>query len=299
VKLILANNQSEKFQQFYKDLSTHVTDGLEYAGYDSLLFTFTGGLDVYSVATKSSLKKYDGVYVNGYMSTYELAAATALACKALGVPFVNAELADAPSMTKLTEYIKLAAAGVTLPRTIAGTKTALSSLPAESFADMFPAVLKRADADRGIDNFKVQSYDELTSLLENADRRSIWLMQEFVPNDGYYVVTFYDHKPELCIYRSLEERPDGNAQKAHMYKPLGGKNASLVPVADLPPTLVEQTTKAIKAMNRQIGSVDCLYDAATDTANILEVNYNPQMVTIDTFKQERIDAYAKFLNAEW
>jgi hypothetical protein len=299
VKLVLANNQTDEFKEFYADLSANVEGGVDYAAYDSLLFTFNDGLRVHSMTTGKSLQDYDGVYVNGYLSTFELAAATALSCKALDVPFVNTELSNAPSLTKLTEYVKLAAAGVSLPRTIAGARAAILSLPVSSFADMFPAVLKRADADRGIDNYTVRSHEEIVEILEKSARRSVWLLQEFVPNDGFYVITFYDYTAKLCIFRSLEERPDKNLRKAHMYKPRGGKNASLIPLDEVPEALMTTATKAIRAMNRQVGSVDCLYSAETGVVHVLEVNYNPQMVTIDTFKDERVAAYTKFLCRKW
>jgi D-alanine-D-alanine ligase-like ATP-grasp enzyme len=44
-------------------------------------------------------------------------------------------------------------------------------------------------------------------------------------------------------------------------------------------------------MNRQIGSVDCLYDPKTERVHVLEVNYNPQLVTIETFRETRIKAF--------
>jgi D-alanine-D-alanine ligase-like ATP-grasp enzyme len=44
-------------------------------------------------------------------------------------------------------------------------------------------------------------------------------------------------------------------------------------------------------MNRQIGSVDCIYDEASDKTYVLEVNYNPQLVTIETFKEVRVQAF--------
>jgi D-alanine-D-alanine ligase-like ATP-grasp enzyme len=50
-------------------------------------------------------------------------------------------------------------------------------------------------------------------------------------------------------------------------------------------------------MNRQIASVDCLYDEATGEVFVLEVNYNPQLVTVETFKDVRIKAFLDNLNS--
>jgi glutathione synthase/RimK-type ligase-like ATP-grasp enzyme len=297
MKLILANNQSERFRMFYSEIAQRSAVPFDYDAYENLLFIFDteaqSAVQVQSVGTGRSLDEYDGVYLNGYLSTYELAGTTATCCLALGVQFVNRELIDAPSLSKLSAHAKLAKAGVRTPRTVAGSKNALTKAKEKSLGLRFPAVLKRADADRGIDNFKVQSMAEVLELLRPHEPRSLWILQEFVPNDGFYLVTFYDQRPEFSIYRSLEARPDGNEQKAHMYKPKGGSNAHYLPIAEVPAAVSDMAQRAIDAMNRQIGSVDCLYEPSSDRAYVLEVNYNPQLVTIETLKDLRIEAFLK------
>jgi len=295
MKLVLANNQSKRFTDFYAGLKGRGTEPIDYAGYDSLLFLFdtdaSQPIVVRSLATGRNLRDYDGVYLNGYLNTYELAATMATCCDALAVPFVNQELKNAPSLSKLTAYAKLAVAGVRVPRTLAGAKAALVRAEVQAQELTFPLILKRADADRGIDNFKVSSWSEVQELLEPHEPRSLWILQEFVENDGFYLVSFYDQKPVFSIFRSLEERPDRDAQKAHMFKPKGGANARLLDLPDVPKVIVETCQKAIDAMNRQIGSVDCLYDPKTEKVHVLEVNYNPQLVTIETFKDTRVQAF--------
>ncbi|HSX42734.1 MAG TPA: hypothetical protein VLF59_01475 [Candidatus Saccharimonadales bacterium] len=295
MKLILANNQSEQFRTFYAATAAQSAVPFDYDAYENMLFLFdtdaSPAVQVQSVDTGRALGEYDGVYLNGYLSTYELAVTMATCCQALDVPFVNHELADAPSLSKLSAHAKLARAGVRTPRTIAGAKSALVRAAGQLESMKFPAVLKRADADRGIDNFKVQNAAEALELLQPHDARSLWILQEFVPNDGFYLVSFYGQKPVFSIFRSLGLRPDGNEQKAHMYKPKGGANARQLQISEVPAVVVDAAQRAIDAMNRQIGSVDCLYDPASDKAYVLEVNYNPQLVTIETFKEVRIQAF--------
>ena len=301
MKLILANNQTDKFRTFYADLAAQSSTPFEYSGYDTLLFSFKSFADsritVIDTRSGKSLNEFDGVYINGYLSTYELAATVATCCDALGIGYANRELQNAPSLSKLSMYAKLAAAGVTIPTTIAGAKKAL--LAAESAVEQaglaFPLVLKRADADRGIDNYKVQSFGEVHDLLASHNDRSIWVLQAYVDNDGYFLVSYYDSQPKFSIFRSLEIRPDNNEQKAHMYKPKGGLNASLVPLDDVPAEVMQQCSDAIRVANRQIGSVDCIYDASLQRAYVLEVNYNPQLVTIETFKDVRVQAFLEHL----
>lgn len=299
MKLILANNQSDQFKAFYADIAESHSIALEYTDYASLLFTFDSDaaspITVDVTTTGRALAEYDGVYINGYLNTYELAVTTATCAQVLQVPFVNQELVGSASLSKLSMYAKLVAAGVRLPKTIAGSAQAL--LTVKDF--VFPAVLKRADADRGIDNFMVRDLAAAKAILSDQETLSLWVLQQFVPNDGFYLVSFYHEEPAFCIFRTLEERPDGDATKAHMYKPKGGTNASLIDLNELQPSIMEEAQKALLAMNRQIGSVDCLYNPATDKTYILEVNYNPQLVTIETFKDERTAAFVKAMNSDW
>lgn len=295
LKLILANNQTERFVNFYEELKTQSSVPFDYSGYNDLLFVFdteaSQTIDVYNIASQKKLTDYDGVYINGYLPAYEYAATVAICCTALGVGFQNREMADAPSLSKLSAYAKLAANGVSIPKTIAGSKAALLQAESLGLSAGFPAILKRADADRGIDNYKVKDYEEVKQLLNDHNESSIWVLQEFVPNDGYYLLTYYNGVPEYAIFRTLEKRPDGNEQKAHMYKPKGGVNASLIDISEVNTTIVDECTRAITVINRQIGSVDCIYDADKGRAYILEVNYNPQFVTIETFKEARTEAF--------
>ena len=129
MKLILANNQSDKFVDFYKDLQKNVSELVDYSSYQDLLFSFDSNserrLNVINMASEREITDYSGVYINGYLNTYELAAATAVACEKLNVPFVNRELSNPPSLSKLTMYAKLAAAGVNIPNSLAGSENVL------------------------------------------------------------------------------------------------------------------------------------------------------------------------------
>ena len=299
MKLVLANNQSQQFRDFYAGLNDQIDGGLAYASYNDLVFLFNTAdrpLDVVFADTAKSLRDFAGIYINGYLSSYELAASVAEACSHLGIPFVNQEMAHAPSLSKLTMHVKLAARNVSAPATIGASKKALLAFCSSQTAVAYPAILKRADADRGIDNFKVKSYEEMISLLQEQPDHSLWLLQQFIDNDGFYLISYYGGEPKFCIYRSLEKRPDNNEQKAHMFKPVGGVNAREIAITELDKAILDETAKAVGALDRQIGSVDCLLDKATGKVYVLEVNYNPQLVTIETLKEIRVRAFVDFMN---
>jgi glutathione synthase/RimK-type ligase-like ATP-grasp enzyme len=296
MKLVLANNQSEQFTKFYRELQLRSQIPFDYAGYRSLLFWFDSSskqhIEVFNIQSKTALTDYDGVYINSYLSSYEYAASMAICCDYLGISFVNQELHSPPSLSKLSMFAKLASAGVPIPKSFGGSKQSILASE-QKIADKltYPVILKRADADRGIDNFKIASWDELTSTLQPYIDRTIWILQEFLPNNGFYRVNYYNQKPAFSLYRTIEHMPGAVSKQSHFYKPRGGVNASMVETAELPLAILKVCQEAINAMNRQIGGVDCIYDPAAGNAYVLEVNYNPQLVTIESYKEIRQQAF--------
>lgn len=292
MKLVLANNRSDKFVSFFSDVQGD-EQLFDYAPYASLLFYFEKGVSRFiNMQDGRSSDDYTGVYLNGYLSTPEIAVAAAQVLEHNGINYVNRELAGGVALTKLSATAKLAANDVSLPRSFGGAAAALIAGIEQGIVDVAtPFILKRADADRGIDNLKLDSYERALEVLREHEDRSLWILQEFIPNNGFYLVSYYDEKPEFSIFRSLEARSDGKTEMAHMFKPKGGANASLLEISELPPAVLAESNKALAAVNRQIGSVDSLYNPETEQAYVLEVNYNPQLVTIETFKDVRIKAF--------
>lgn len=295
MKLVLANNQTEPFVRFHKEVQAD-EPLYDYAAYASLLFYFDGATCSFTnLDSGRSAGDYTGVYLNGYLRTPELAftAATVLAHHA--VPFVNSELKDAPSLTKLSSYAKLAAAGVSVPKTYAGTAACLvRAAEKELLKDVsYPCILKRADADRGIDNYILHDRQAVFEKLQQGDESSIWLVQDFIPNDGYYVATYYHDELEFGVFRARMERTDNDATKEHMFKPKGGVNATFLGVADVPAAVADESHKAARAMKREIASVDVVCHKESGQPYIMEVNYNPQLVTVSVFRDERIASYLK------
>lgn len=300
-KLVLANNQSQTFVDFHAQLQGDA-ELYDYVGYRSLLFEFHPGsegsqMHFWNTENGTRSDSYSGVYLNGYLSTIELATTAAAVLDTQSIAYVNRELHNAPSLSKLSSYAKLTANGVSIPHTFGGAAYALlAGFSQDLITIETPFILKRADADRGIDNFKIDTYEQAIELLKNQPERSLWVMQDFIPNDGFYLVSVYHNSPEFTIYRAMGERADGRKDKAHMFKPVGGANASLIEINDTPEQVIKESVNAAKAMNRQIASVDSLYDPATKKAYVLEVNYNPQLVTITTFKEVRQQAFLSALD---
>lgn len=287
-KLVLSNNQSQKFVQFHQDIQAN-EKVYEYTGYTSLLFIFQKGkVDFLTIHNGRRASDYEAAYLTSYLNSLELASAAAIVLDANNVRYVDRQLENAVSASKLTEYARLAAAGVAIPDTNAGTAGALlegldkALLPLE-----YPLILKRADADRGLDNFKISSETRLREVLSSYEATSLWIIQTFIPNDGFYRLTFYQDTLASVVFRAAHERADGNDEKTHLNKPKGGVNASLIDESSLPPALIEVSRNGCRVMKREFAGVDALIDMTTGEPYILEVNYNPQLVTVNAFKERR------------
>ena len=295
MKLVLANNQSKKFVAFHSGMQTE-ENVYDYSDYKSLLFHFEkGNAGVLNVQSGKQLDAYDGVYINGYMQTTEIAYALATVLDHLNIAYVDRELKNAPSHSKLTAYAKLSTKDVDIPMTYAGSAYALTIASKKGMLRSLalPLVVKRADADRGIDNFIFNTYEEIENLLSKAEDLSVWLVQEFIPNKGFYLLNITHDELNYGVFRTLQKRPDDRRELAHMYKPHGGSNARLIEKTDIPQVAITESLKAVKAMNRQIATVDLIYEDATNRARILEVNYNPQLITAPTFKERKQSVFLK------
>lgn len=298
MKLVLANNQSEEFKAFHADLQKK-KKLYDYSGYSALAFYFEKGVsDMINTDTWRHARDYDGVYINGYLSTPEIAGTVATVLDHNGIQYVNKEMGNVLSLSKLSSYAKLVGHNVTVPQTYAGAAKALLRMIEKGMVKLSGKyVLKRADADRGIDNFIFDTLEEAKERLSTQPERSIWLLQEFIPNDGFYLASFYHDELKFGIFRAMHERTDGRKDRAHMFKPRGGSNATLLKPTELPARVVDESSKAVRAMNRQIASVDSIYNPSSDRAYVLEVNYNPQLVTITTFKEARQKAFLEGIDS--
>lgn len=291
MKLVLSTTQSDRFREFHETLQQD-EKVYDYLGYSQLLFEFSKNTVKFTTLDNGLIvNDYEGVHLTSYGYARELATAAAITLQANDISFSDTELVTSGSFSKLTEYARLAAAGVNIPKSYAGHINALRrALDADLLSLEYPLVLKRADADRGNDNYLISSRDQLAEKLTQAQPKTLWIIQEFIENDGFYRLTYFGDTLSSVVFRSKVDRTDGNEEKSHLNKPVGGGNASLVEVVNVPQNLDDESRKACQAMNRQFAGVDVLLNKAGEPY-ILEVNYNPQLVTALSFTDVRKQAF--------
>ncbi len=292
MKLLLSINHTPPFTAFHENLQ-RTEKVYEYASYKHLLFVFKpGSVDFINMRNGLHAADYEAAYLTGYLENTELASATATVLDSIGVRYADSQLADALSTSKLTEYARLAAAGIPIPLTYAGRARILAEAVQKGMVELsLPLIIKRADADRGIDNYCVATTHRLLEILEKAAPKTVWIVQEYIPNDGFYRLSFYGKTFASAIFRSVHVRKDGNTEKTHLNKPKGGVNATLQTEEALPAGLITVSRQACQVMKREFAGVDALVHAQTGKPYILEVNYNPQLTTVQAFSMQRADAF--------
>ena len=99
----------------------------------------------------------------------------------------------------------------------------------------------------------------------------------------------------MAIWRATH--PHKDKLKAHLNKPFGGANATLVAVNDLPGEVQDIATRAANCMNREVTGIDILQDKKTGAWYVLEVNNAPQLRS-GAFISKKTEIIAKFFDKE-
>jgi glutathione synthase/RimK-type ligase-like ATP-grasp enzyme len=289
-----------KSQDFFDQVAKRNVVAVDYdcAGYGDLIFHIDG------LATKVLNAKAENRDVADYSLAYfksrdhqvESALAVAIYLHFKGRPFIDHELRESLSCSKLTEYMKLATFDLPLPPSICAGTELLKGRYAELIERLgSPFVMKEIASDRGKYNYLIKDAREFKRILSDALPEHIFVAQKYIENDGFLRVYVTGKEAALAIQRV--PHPHDNPLKAHLNKPAGSANASLVDVADLPLEVRELSVKAAACMQRQIAGVDLIKDKRNGEWYILEVNNGPQLRT-GSFLDEKVGVLAKFFDKE-
>jgi len=192
--------------------------------------------------------------------------------------------------------MKLACFGLPIPDTIcAATPQLLKRF--DEIADHIgaPFVLKEIGSDRGRNNYLIENQSEFTRILKKAPADYVFLAQKYIPNDGFYRIYVLGKEVELAVWRAAH--PSEKPLKAHLNKPQGSVNASLVPVDDLSHEVHDIAARAAHCLGREVAGVDLVQDKDSGAWFVLEVNNAPQLRS-GSFVPEKTEMIAKFFDKE-
>ncbi len=287
-------------KEFFAQVSALQKLPVEYqsVNYDALEYSING-LETKVVNAEDNYKdlaQYSLVYFKNHAENAECASAAAEYLHYKGRPFVDRELLSYISASKLTEYAKLACYGLPVPRSISANTSRLKGR-FDEFAQTFglPFVLKEIASDRGRNNFLISNQKDYDKILSEAPAEFMYIVQEYIANDGFYRVYVLGKESELAVWRGAVKHQD--PLKQHLNKPRGNANASNVPIGDVPTDVQDLAIKAAQTLERQVAGVDLVQDKKTKKWYILEVNNSPQIFG-GSFREVKEKIMAQFIDQE-
>ena len=260
--------------------------------YDDLMLVLTerSGIKIYNAATKKLLPRYDLIYFKTHQRKMEIASAVAEYAEAMNVNYIDREVAQFRSYSKLSQYARLARYNLPIPRTVIMHHSHL----ADSYDFIvtklkLPFIFKDVAADKGEANFLISNEQEFAAAVKIAESTDAYFAaQELIANDGDYRCLVLDKKLPLIIKRLRQD------DSTHLNNTSTGGSATLVELADMAPSVQAMAIKSAIVLDRQVAGVDLMQSNQTGKWYILEVNNSPQIAS-GAFVDEKVRVFAKFL----
>lgn len=292
--LVLASRKSDSLKLFSDKLNASLNTDLDYSmrQYDEIGFYIEPSkTSIIDMETKKDLKTFDLVYFRTYAAYAETAGAIAEYLLKNNVQFIDREVAHYHSQTKLTQYIKLAQAGLPVPKTILMSHVWFSKSYSYVSGELgVPFILKDIWSDRGNNNYLISSKKQFLEILsETAGQEKLnFVAQKYVPNTGNDArLLVLDKQVPIIIARTS----DG---KSHMTNSSKGGKAVLVDAKTFDEAVKTMAIRAADVMERQVAGVDAIQDMGTSEWYLLEVNNSPQISSGSNI-DDKIAAFATFV----
>lgn len=253
---------------------------------ENLLFVVNEDkIDIIDTDNNRPLGEYDSIYFRYWGDAQGAAMAVARFCTIKGIPFVDTETLRVGSFNKITQHVNLHEADVPIPRTLMGNPTVLTA-NYETYGFKFPLILKSVSATRGRDNFLAKDANEMAAIFESLPDK-LFVMQDFIPNDGDYRVLVMGDKVVLVI----ERKAKGDS---HLNNTSQGGSAVIVPNDALPQEVLDASVRAAQFFGREIAGVDMVRSLADGRYYCFEVNRSPQ-IEHASFESEKAVLLADYL----
>jgi len=221
---------------------------------------------IYDQAGTPQLSDASFVYFKSWEAMPETASMVVSYLRAKGIPFEDAAVAHS-GIHKPSQMWKLWSAGVAVIPTLSSYYVPSKEM-IEKALGSGPYIVKPAKGEKGRGISKVQSYDEVVSVIES--RPIDWIVQPYVLNDGDYRVMVYGYEVRGALYRQA-------AKGAVVNNTSQGATSTFIAPADVPEDVARQAVSAAQAVEHAVAGVDVMYDSGHP--RVLEVNQGSQIVT--------------------
>lgn len=265
---------------------------LQVANYDDIAFLFDPGAPrAVLIDGMAPLSDFSLIYIKSYRNLAERATTLVKCLAAQGIPFIGEELNDAMSLTKLSQYARLAAEGLPLPKAMFVATPKLEASYAEVVETLgTPFVLKDVGGRGGELNFLIRSKEQLVQVAHDNPDVS-FVAQAFIANDGDTRVLIVGGKAVMVIGRA---RLDNST---HLNNTSQGAAATMQSLAEFGAENLAMAERAAALFKREIAGVDVMFEQTTGKAFILEVNSCPQVAS-GAFTDEKAAVVGEYLARE-
>jgi glutathione synthase/RimK-type ligase-like ATP-grasp enzyme len=269
-------------------------DGYEfYATSFSDLITkiIEGEVSIFDTRNQLMLEDYDFVWFRLWKRLPQIAAGLARYLSFHEVKYVPTEVSGIPILTKYPQMIALSLTGLTVPNTFYADREQLLAgleLPPQF---NYPMIVKADDAQKGENNFLINSRTELNEKLSASN--DMFIMQNFIPNDGDYRVLVLGGKASVAFFKRRDPKSTN-----HVNNTAQGATGELVNLVERS-DLAELAEAACKSLHREVAGADIVEDKHTGQLAIFEINETPALGDSVMSEQNMIavSAYAKSLMA--
>lgn len=283
-KLVVQDVSSEIILERYRSLRFEINDNNEPR------ISLTDGFDIANSKV---------VYFKSHSLFPDYAGAIVKYLQYKHVPFFDRELGEFVSRSKLSEMFILATNGIPVIQskvyTGCGNVPSYSELKLE-LGGVF--VIKDAEADRERNNYIVSDKKTYNDALKRLKDVKTLIVQRFVENDGFLrVLIMGGNIIQIIKIAKGPQAVNDDPLKLHLNKSHSEIDAIKLSADDYDTNVIAIAHKAALAMERSIVGVDLIQDKISKRWYVLEVNYNPRVVTgIDV--PEKAKGLAKLLEVK-
>jgi glutathione synthase/RimK-type ligase-like ATP-grasp enzyme len=239
--------------------------------------------------TGKNLKELSALYIANWRINPEIAMAISTYLGRHGVPVINPEISRYLPLTKLGEFILMSDKDIPLPNSVfLRHKHIKRAIRKNKLPYDFPFIAKSTNGSMGSNNWLIKSNEDLEkAMLEAPD--SLFVLQEFIPNEFDYRILVFGGVPRMVIKRSRLN------DDTHVNNTSKGGDGAFVPLETMDPNILEIAVKAAAAVGRsELGGVDIVINSKTGKPYVLEVNKSPQIETGSNV-QRKLDVFSDYV----
>ena len=285
-------SDSDKNWEFFRStVQTALGEDIEITMGELTSLTFeSDGLDskVYDRDRGWSLDEFDLVVFRLIRKEFATASACASFLIAKNIPYIDTETQPG-GRSKYAAGVLRQSVGLSTIPTVHGSHTTLSKMiEREELPFAYPIVIKDNFGKKGRLNFIAHNKAAALQIMRENEEVD-FIIQSFIQNEGDYRILVFGGTPVLVIYRQAQG-------SSHLNNTSQGAVASIVPLSEVDPTILEDAKRAADVEHLEVAGVDIVTNHLNGQHYVIETNSSPQIAS-GAFPDLKTRAYADYLTS--